>query len=146
MHLAREIMAQTRIYQRLRYSLLRRANINALALTLVKISQMVIDLAELTELHINPLRVNARGVVALDARMQLTSTARVPAQRLAIRPYPKTWKNRSPCLTGGNCCCARCCPKMSRRCRRWCRAPRPRIYGCAFSSRSGNCRIIWRRR
>ena len=55
MHLAREIMAQTRIYQRLRYSLLRRANINALALTLVKISQMVIDLAELTELHINPV-------------------------------------------------------------------------------------------
>ncbi len=89
MHLAREIMAQTRIYQRLRYSLLRRANINALALTLVKISQMVIDLAELTELHINPLRVNARGVVALDARVQLTPTARVPAQRLAIRPYPK---------------------------------------------------------
>jgi len=90
MHLAREIMAQTRIYQRLRYSLLRRANLNALGLTLVKISQMVIDLAELTELHINPLRVNARGVVALDARMQLTPTARVPAQRLAIRPYPKT--------------------------------------------------------
>jgi acetyltransferase len=29
MHLAREIMAQTRIYQRLRYSLLRRANLNA---------------------------------------------------------------------------------------------------------------------
>ena len=90
MHLAREIMAQTRIYQRLRYSLLRRANLNALALTLVKISQMVIDLAELTELHINPLRVNARGVVALDARVQLTPTAAVPAQRLAIRPYPKT--------------------------------------------------------
>ena len=90
MHLAREIMAQTRIYQRLRYSLLRRANLNALGLTLVKISQMVIDLAELTELHINPLRVNAWGVIALDARVQLTPTARVPAQRLAIRPYPKT--------------------------------------------------------
>ena len=35
MHLAREMMAQTRIYQRLRYSLLRRANLNAVALTLV---------------------------------------------------------------------------------------------------------------
>ena len=89
MHLAREIMAQTRIYQRLRYSLLRRANLNALALTLAKISQMVIDLAELTGLQINPLRVDAQGVMALDARVQLTPIARVPVQRLAIRPYPK---------------------------------------------------------
>jgi acetyltransferase len=89
MHLAREIMAQTRIYRRLRYSLLRRANLNALALTLVKISQMVVDLNELTELHINPLWVNAQGVVALDARVQLTPGKTIPAERLAIRPYPK---------------------------------------------------------
>lgn len=89
LHLAREIMAQTRIYQRLRYSLLRRANLNALALTVVKVSQMVIDLAELTELTINPLRVNARGVAALDAQMRLTPAPFIPAQRLAIRPYPK---------------------------------------------------------
>jgi len=90
MHLAREIMAQTRIYQRLRYSLLRRANLNALALTLVKISQMVVDLTELTELTINPLRVNARGVAALDAQVHLAQTCYVPAQRLAIRPYPNS--------------------------------------------------------
>ena len=87
MHLAREIMAQTRLYQRLRYSLLRRADLNAVALTLVKVSQMVIDLGELVELDINPLRLNAKGVVALDARVQLTPKA--PAHRLAIRPYPK---------------------------------------------------------
>jgi acetyltransferase len=89
LHLAREIMAQTRIYQRLRYSLLRRANLNALALTLVKVSQMIIDLPELAKLDINPLWVNAQGVVALDARVWLTPTVSVPAQRLAIRPYPK---------------------------------------------------------
>ncbi len=89
LHLAREIMAQTRIYQRLRYSLLRRANLNALALTLVKVSQMVVDLAEVAEVAINPLRVNARGVMALDARVQLTPTTPVLSQRLAIRPYPK---------------------------------------------------------
>lgn len=89
MHLAREVMAQTRIYPRLRYSLLRRANLNALALTLVKVSQMIIDLDELTELHINPLWVTAQGVVALDARILLTPTVRIPAERLAIRPYPK---------------------------------------------------------
>lgn len=89
MHLAREMMAQTRIYQRLRYSLLRRANLNALALALVKISQMIVDLDELTELHINPLWTNAQGVIALDVRVQLTPIVGSPTQRLAIRPYPK---------------------------------------------------------
>ncbi len=89
LHLAREIMAQTRIYQRLRYSLLRRADLNALALTLVKVSQMVVDLSELAELEINPLWVNAQGVVALDARVRLTPITSTPVQRLAIRPYPK---------------------------------------------------------
>ncbi|MBS1221021.1 MAG: GCN5-related N-acetyltransferase [Proteobacteria bacterium] len=88
LHLAREMMAQTRIYQRLRYSLLRRANLNAVALTLVKVSQMVVDLTELVELDINPLWVNAQGVVALDARVRLTPTASIPVPRLAIRPYP----------------------------------------------------------
>ncbi len=89
LHLAREMMAQTRIYQRLRYSLLRRADLNALALALVKVSQMVVDLSELAELHVNPLWVNAQGVVALDARVQLAPATSIPAQRLAIRPYPK---------------------------------------------------------
>jgi acetyltransferase len=90
LHLAREMMAQTRIYQRLRYSLLRRADLNALALALVKISQMVVDLGELAELHVNPLWVKAQGVVALDARVQLAPpVVGAPAQRLAIRPYPK---------------------------------------------------------
>lgn len=89
MHLAHEMMAQTRIYKRLRYSLLRRVDLSALALTLVKISQMVVDLGELFELHINPLLANDQGVLALDARVQLTAATGIPAERLAIRPYPK---------------------------------------------------------
>jgi acetyltransferase len=89
MHLAREIMSQTRIYQLLRFSLLRRADLNALALTLVKVSQMVIDLGELVELDINPLRASAHGVLVLDARVRLAPGAGDPSRRLAIRPYPK---------------------------------------------------------
>lgn len=89
MHLAREMMAQTRIYGRLRYSLLRRADLNALALTLVKVSQMVIDLGELVELDINPLRVSAQGVLTLDAQVRIAPWEQGdPARRLAIRPYP----------------------------------------------------------
>lgn len=90
MHLAREMMAQTRIYQRLRFSVLRRADLNALALTLVKLSQMVVDLGELVALDINPLWASALGVLALDARVRLAPAAIAdPAERLAIRPYPK---------------------------------------------------------
>ncbi|MCO5759910.1 MAG: GNAT family N-acetyltransferase, partial [Chromatiaceae bacterium] len=89
MHLAREIMAQTRIYQRLRFSVLRRADLNALALTLVKVSQMVIDLPALAGLDINPLWARAGGVLALDARVHLAPVAAGPSERLAIRPYPK---------------------------------------------------------
>jgi acetyltransferase len=94
MHLAREIMSQTRIFQLLRYSLLRRADLNALALTLIKISQMVIDLGELVELDINPLRASAHGVLVLDARIRIAPCADEPTQRLAIRPYPKELEER----------------------------------------------------
>ena len=89
LHLAREIMAQTRIYQRLRYSLLRRPNLDALALALVKISQMVVDLGELAALDMNPLWSHAQGLLALDVRIEVASALTNPEERLAIRPYPK---------------------------------------------------------
>jgi acetyltransferase len=100
MHLAWEIMAQTRIYSRMRYSLLRRANLNALALTLIKISQMVIDLGEIAEVNINPLRVNAEGVHVLDARIRLTPFMGDPVRRLAILPYPKELEGYHSLLNG----------------------------------------------
>ena len=121
MHLAREIMAQTRIYKRLRYSLLRRADLKALALTLVKVSQMIVDLGEVTELHINPLWVNAQGVVALDARVHLTPSAKALdvykrqtlAGQLDVRPrlivtyllfIIAFLRQRQRCLTGQHQC------------------------------------------
>jgi acetyltransferase len=88
------MMAQTRIYQRLRYSLLRRVDLDAVALTLVKISQMVVDLGELVALDINPLRANAQGVLALDAQVSIAPYSGDPAQRLAIRPYPNELEER----------------------------------------------------
>jgi acetyltransferase len=102
MHLAREMMAQTRIYQFLRYSLLRRADLDALALTLIKVSQMVIDLGEIVELDINPLRANATGVLALDARVRVAPFQGKPADRLAIRPYPKELEDHLALSNGRN--------------------------------------------
>ncbi len=62
---------------------------DAVALTLIKVSQMVIDLAELVEMDINPIWTDARGVLTLDANILIEATDLLATQRLAISPYPK---------------------------------------------------------
>jgi acetyltransferase len=61
----------------------------ALHLALVQLSQLITDLAEVVELDINPLLVDERGVIALDARMRVEPAVAPGAARLAIRPYPR---------------------------------------------------------
>jgi acetyltransferase len=89
MHLARELMSRTRIYAKLCASPGRPANMDALAMTLLKVSQMVIDLGELTELDINPLWVSGEGALALNAYIRIARAAGPASERLAIYPYPK---------------------------------------------------------
>lgn len=86
--LAREMMERTRIWRRLRgYRSRPAVDIDAVALTLNKISQLVVDFPEVAELDINPLLADCDGVVALDASIRIVS--RRSECRLAIRPYPK---------------------------------------------------------
>ena len=90
MRLAREIMAQTRIYRLLQGFRDRpRVDMDALALTLIKVSQLIVDNGEIKELDINPLLANDTGVIALDARITVAPFAGHPHRRLAIKPYPK---------------------------------------------------------
>ncbi|MBS8261473.1 GNAT family N-acetyltransferase [Roseibium polysiphoniae] len=69
----------------------------ALALALMKVSQIAIDIPEILELDINPLVALEDGLVALDARMTLGEPARHPGRdgksRLAIAPYPEEWED-----------------------------------------------------
>ena len=90
LHLAHEMMRRTRVRRLLdAYRGKPAADVDAVALTLVKVSQMISDLAQIAELDINPLLADEHGVVALDARIKVAPSP-VPAdQRLAIRPYPK---------------------------------------------------------
>lgn len=88
MHLAMEMMSRTRIFPMLEGVRLRHADLDAIALTLIKVSQMAIDLHELTELDINPLWAEHTGIVALDATVRVEA-AEPRHGRLAIRPYPK---------------------------------------------------------
>jgi acetyltransferase len=86
--LAREMIARTRIGKLLHAHRDRpAADIDALCLTLVKVSQMIVDMPEIVELDINPLFADERGVICIDAHMRVEPLA-VGESRLAIRPYP----------------------------------------------------------
>ena len=90
MHLAREVMKRTRVYRLLeKYRDVPAADMDAIALTLVKVSQLICDIADIAELDINPLFADENGVIALDARIRVAKSQVPAAQRLAIRPYPK---------------------------------------------------------
>lgn len=89
-HLARELMARTRISRLLHgYRDHPSADLSALEMSLIKVSQLIVDLPEIVELDINPLLADRQGVVALDARIRVSRTDMPGAARLAIRPYPK---------------------------------------------------------
>ncbi|MEJ2453151.1 MAG: bifunctional acetate--CoA ligase family protein/GNAT family N-acetyltransferase [Candidatus Thiodiazotropha sp.] len=97
MRLAHEVIAQTRIYDLLRgYRGTPAANLDAIALTLIKVSQLLIDLPEIKDIDINPLLADAHGVVALDARMRVARASEAGTERLAIRPYPKELEEQIP--------------------------------------------------
>ena len=90
MTLARELISRTRISKLLAgYRDQPRADLDAIELTLIQISHLIIDLPEIVELDINPLLADDKGVVALDARIAIQPATLSGAERLAIRPYPQ---------------------------------------------------------
>jgi acetyltransferase len=93
MKLARDLMERTRIFKQLEgYRSRPPADLDAIALTMVKISQLVIDVGEIAEIDINPLLADEFGVMALDARVRVRRVAEAERpmlqHRFAIRPYP----------------------------------------------------------
>ncbi len=90
MALAADLVSRTRVASLLAGYRDRAAiDMRALNTTLLQVSHMACDLAELVELDINPLLADDRGVIALDARVKVRAAAKGLAdERLAIRPYP----------------------------------------------------------
>jgi acetyltransferase len=62
------------------------ARIDAVAETLVRVSQLIVDFPEIAALEINPLFVDTDGVLAADAWLRLRPAGELG--RLAIPPYP----------------------------------------------------------
>ena len=88
--LAEELVSRTRVYALLAAVGGRHAHLPSLYMTLIKVSQMVVDIPELAELSINPLWADKDGVRVIDARLQLDFTrTELASHRFAIRPYPK---------------------------------------------------------
>ena len=93
--LARELISRTRVARLLAgYRDRPAADLGAVALTLVRVSQIIADLPGIAELDINPLLADEHGVVALDARVRVAPASSRGAERLAIRPYPKELEER----------------------------------------------------
>ncbi|WP_026868939.1 bifunctional acetate--CoA ligase family protein/GNAT family N-acetyltransferase [Inquilinus limosus] len=88
--LARDLMARTRVWHLLQgYRARPRADLDAIAFILVKLSQLAADLSEVVELDINPLLADGDGVMALDARIRVQAPLPPGTPRFAIRPYPQ---------------------------------------------------------
>ncbi|WP_088344905.1 MULTISPECIES: bifunctional acetate--CoA ligase family protein/GNAT family N-acetyltransferase [Rhodomicrobium] len=94
--LAKGLIGETRVSKLLKgYRDRPAADLDAVAMVLVRISQLITDLPAVAELDINPLLADERGVVALDARIKVDwAHAQVPAPNpyFAIRPYPNGWE------------------------------------------------------
>ncbi len=96
MQLAMDMISRTRIYRRLQgYRDRPPVNLEALAMTLLRLSQLVVDFPELDSLDVNPLLADQQGVIALDARMRVRAGRfEDRLAHLAIRPYPKELEER----------------------------------------------------
>ena len=64
------------------------ANTAALIDTLLKVSLLACDMAQLAELDINPLLIDDKGVLAVDSRVRVHASQAQGGAHLAIRPYP----------------------------------------------------------
>ncbi len=103
MSLARHLISRTQIFKLLKgYRDRPAADLDAICLTLIQISQLIIDRPEIVELDINPLFADEHGVLALDARIRVqpAGLSTTGAKRLAIRPYPRGLEETMQLLDG----------------------------------------------
>jgi acetyltransferase len=121
--LAHDLIVRTRISKLLAgYRDVPAADLEAIALVLVKVAQLAADFAEIRGLDINPLLADHDGVVAVDVRVALGPVERPAAThpRFAIRPYPKQWERHITTADGSTLLLRPIRPEDEDLMRRWC--------------------------
>lgn len=99
--LAKDLIESTRIYSLLKgYRGRQAVDLNGLALCLVKLSSLAVQHPAIRALDINPLLADEKGLLALDARIEVEDPVKYPATPPAIRPYPVQWETHARLLDG----------------------------------------------
>lgn len=99
LRLAHELIARTRVARRLEaHRNQPAADVDEVALALVKLAQLAADVPEIRQLSVNPLLADADGVLAVDARILVGPVEPLHRgrghPRFAILPYPSEWERR----------------------------------------------------
>jgi len=88
-YLARDLISRTRIAKQLSgYRNRPGVDMKAIESVLLQVAHILADIPEITELDINPLLADEKGVIALDARARIAIAAVKGTGRFAIVPYP----------------------------------------------------------
>jgi len=91
--LATDLIHSTRIYKLLKgFRDQPPVDLHGLALCLVRLSSLAVQHRAIRELDINPLLIDEKGMIALDARIKVEDPAIHPPVPCAIRPYPTQWE------------------------------------------------------
>ncbi|MDH7476777.1 MAG: bifunctional acetate--CoA ligase family protein/GNAT family N-acetyltransferase [Candidatus Bathyarchaeota archaeon] len=95
--LVRRLMEETKVYQLLKgYRNVPSANLKLLEELIVCFSQLLIDFPQLKEVDINPLLIDEKDAVIIDARIVIDREKIFqkiePHQHLVISPYPKKYE------------------------------------------------------
>ncbi|QJB56142.1 bifunctional acetate--CoA ligase family protein/GNAT family N-acetyltransferase [Pseudodesulfovibrio sp. zrk46] len=90
MSLAKELVGRTRIATLLEGTPSQLpADVDDICLTLIQISQLIVDVPQITSIDINPLYADSEGVLALGGKIAIAPFKGEGEARLAIRPYPR---------------------------------------------------------
>ena len=101
LNLAQRMINDTRVYRLLQgYGDRPPANLDEIAETLVRVSQIACDIAEIVEIKIDPLFADHQGVLAGETSVLIASADLPAEERLAIRPYPAALEKPVTSRTG----------------------------------------------
>ncbi|MFH1510304.1 MAG: acetate--CoA ligase alpha subunit, partial [Candidatus Woesearchaeota archaeon] len=106
MALAMRLIEGTRIYDLLKgYRNMPAVNIKSIQFLLYKFAYLVMDFPEIKEIDINPLGVDEKGAVVLDAKVlldeEVIKKGLRPHEHMVISPYPKEYVSKFT-LRNGN--------------------------------------------